>query len=137
MCLIKRSKSKPQISKRAEKDIIVFKCMKKIKSLVVSPFKFNRYSRNKKHIAPSCRLKDDGGFYSFKTIKSALKFKNSRWIKGENTKIFKCIIPKGSSYIEGYQTILIWNNETQWYNKHLTVRAIRSKQIIFSEEVIR
>ena len=119
---------KPQVSKVAEKNITVFKCMFARKNQYVkSPFRHNVYDMRETHTAPNCSLKNEGGFYSFRNLSSAKIWKrnNSR----RYGKIFKCTIPKGSKYIEGYQEIYDRNSWNE-------AKAIRSKQIIFKERVV-
>lgn len=125
MCFIK-SKKYPQVSKIAEKNITVFKCMFTKGNILNSPyFGGIEYRIGERFTSHFCGLKNDEGFYSFKYYQAAFNFK--RYIKG--SKIIKCIIPKGTKYIEGYQ----YN-----YVKHYGVlKCFRSKEIIFKEKIIK
>jgi hypothetical protein len=129
MCL-ERTNQHPQVSKIATQNITVFKCMRYdyYDKEIISPYLKNYYRLNELQIAPRCSLKNEGGFYSFRCRKTARK-----WITGfsaysdkSKCKIFQCTIPKGSRYIEGWQSV------------HGDLRkCIRSKQIIFKKRLTR
>jgi hypothetical protein len=130
----------PDISKIAEKNMTVYKCMTfdSKSKLVISPYLEGFYTMNELNTAPYCSLKDYGGFYSFKTLKSCIRWRKRNFIftkKDERIyKIFKCIIPKGTRYLQGYfeLSINLSNDNYRCYN----ATAFRSKKIIFKERII-
>lgn len=118
MCLITKHPAQVQTAKE---DIVVYKLVEELKNSLNSsitslygPFQWIKYGivenlpfsvreDDKFHIElNSCDLEEDcvtkGGFHTFKNLQDAIVC-NKRW-KSEFA-IYKCIIPRGTQYIEG------------------------------------
>lgn len=118
MCLII---NKDKVPTRARKDIVVYKIVEEIDDgSILTPFqcKFvtigetykdkGKYEvKSSEDYAEDERIIQGGMFHSYPNIKEAESAKTfmNEIHSGRNFKIAKCIIPKGSLFIEGYSMI--------------------------------
>ena len=104
--------------KMAEKDIICYKFYKRYNKILISPYQgfaapeigiTTNANLGKSYIPENDNLyihnycgfkRVDEGFHSFKTLEE-VKHKVNGYRNSLNLVIFKCIIPRGSSYYEG------------------------------------
>ena len=117
MCLVI---NKDKVPTKATKDIVVYKIVEKIgDGSIMTPFqcKFitigETYKEKKKYEIKSSdeyaedeRIIKGGMFHSYPSIEEAEKAKDfMNKVNHRDFKIAKCIIPKGSLFIEGYSKI--------------------------------
>lgn len=106
MCLY--STNQPQIAKE---DIVCYKWLTKRLLFTTSPFRWFNYFRYRKYKTKLTFMRlisypfideYNQGFHSFQSIEAAQK---SPFSFCDNAHIYKCIIPKGATYVKGDQFI--------------------------------
>lgn len=117
MCLVI---NKDKVPTRAKNDIVVYKIVEEMADSILTPFQCEfitigeTYKEKKKYEVESSdeyaedeRIIKGGMFHSYPSIEEAEKAKDfmTKVNHHRDFKIAKCIIPKGSLFIEGYSKI--------------------------------